>query len=77
MAARHDGITREAARRGWTPVWIYDDGGMSGRSLDGRSGVSAALRVLAAGEADALVVLKLDRLSRSLIGTRNHGPREV
>ena len=67
MAAQRDGITREAERRGWELVGIYEDGGASGRSLDGRPGLSAALGALAAGEADALVVLRLDRLSRSLI----------
>ena len=67
MAAQREGITREADRRGWHLVGIYEDGGVSGRSLDGRPGVSAALSALAAGEADALVVLRLDRLSRSLI----------
>lgn len=67
MAAQHEEIAREAARRGWRVIAIHDDGGASGRTLDGRPGLAAALRAVATGEADALVVLKLDRLSRSLI----------
>jgi DNA invertase Pin-like site-specific DNA recombinase len=67
LAAQRDGITQEAARRGWEVVAVYEDGGASGRSLDGRPGLSAALGAVAGREADGLVVLKLDRLSRSLI----------
>jgi DNA invertase Pin-like site-specific DNA recombinase len=67
LAAQRDGIARESDRRGWDLVTIHEDGGVSGRSLDGRPGLSEALRCLATGDADALVVLKLDRLSRSLI----------
>jgi DNA invertase Pin-like site-specific DNA recombinase len=67
MAAQRDAIAREAERRGWDVVAIHEDGGASGRSLDGRPGLSAALSAVAAGEADVVVVAKLDRLSRSLI----------
>ena len=41
--------------------------GASGKSLNGRSGLTAALAAVEAGEADGLVVAKLDRLSRSLL----------
>jgi DNA invertase Pin-like site-specific DNA recombinase len=67
LAAQRDGIVNEAARRGWEVVAIHEDGGASGRTLDGRPGLSAALSAVAAGDADGLVVAKLDRLSRSLI----------
>ena len=45
--------------------WV-EDAGYSAKNLD-RPGVQAALAALAQGEADALVVAKLDRLSRSLL----------
>jgi DNA invertase Pin-like site-specific DNA recombinase len=67
LAVQRDGIAREADRRGWELVAMYEDGGASGRSLDGRPGLSDALRAVGTGDADALVVLKLDRLSRSII----------
>lgn len=43
------------------------DAGASGRRLDGRPGLSAALGVVEGGGANGLVVAKLDRLSRSLL----------
>ncbi len=43
-----------------------EDAGRSGKDLN-RAGISEALRLLAAGEASALVVTKVDRLSRSLL----------
>lgn len=39
----------------------------SGRSLSGRPALAGALETLASGEAQVLVVSKLDRLSRSLL----------
>jgi DNA invertase Pin-like site-specific DNA recombinase len=67
LVAQRDAIIREADRCGWDLLAIHEDGGASGRSLDGRPSLSAALRSVAAGKADALLVAKLDRLSRSLI----------
>ena len=67
LAAQRDAITSEAARRGWEVIAIHEDRGLSGRCLDGRLGLSAALSAVEAGEADGLVVAKLDRLTRSLI----------
>ncbi len=63
-------IHQEAERRGWAIVEVHRDVGVSGRRLDGRLGLSEALRTIEGGEADALVVAKLDRLSRSLIASR-------
>lgn len=63
--AQRDAIQAEAIRRGWTVGWI-EDRGYSAKDLR-RPGVAAALDALAAGKADALVVAKLDRLSRSLL----------
>ena len=45
--------------------WV-EDRGCSAKDLR-RPGIREALRLLAAGDADALVVAKLDRLSRSLL----------
>jgi DNA invertase Pin-like site-specific DNA recombinase len=39
----------------------------SGKSRTGRPGLTAAITAVEAGDADALVVAKLDRLSRSLL----------
>ena len=66
LEAQKRAIIREAERRGWTLFRIYEDV-LSGKSLNGRHGLLAALDVLETGEATVLVVAKLDRLSRSLI----------
>ncbi len=58
--------TAECERRGWHLVELIEDAGFSAKNMK-RPGVEEALRVLKAGEASALVVAKLDRLSRSMI----------
>lgn len=65
MTAQRDAIQREADARGWSVRWI-EDAGVSARSLN-RPGLDEALRLLADGDADLLVVSKLDRVSRSVI----------
>ena len=62
--AQRAAIAAEAERRGWEVTW-KEDPGKSGRSLE-RPAVREALAMLAAGEASALVVSKLDRLTRSV-----------
>jgi DNA invertase Pin-like site-specific DNA recombinase len=57
-------LEADIARRGWEPVWLSDEGA-SARTIY-RPALTEALRMLAAGEAGALVVAKLDRLTRSL-----------
>ena len=47
-------------------VGIESDAGVSGKRMANRPALQRALAVLKAGEADGLVVLKLDRLSRSI-----------
>ena len=59
-------IAEELERRGWELAAGITDDGISGSTLE-RPGISEALEMLAAGEADALIVAKLDRLSRSLL----------
>jgi DNA invertase Pin-like site-specific DNA recombinase len=66
LAAQRAAIEAEATRRGWTVVAVYEDAGVSGKSTKGREGLSAALAAVEAGNAAAIVVAKLDRLSRSL-----------
>lgn len=69
VAAQRATLEAEATRRGWTVRWI-EDCGYSASNLN-RPGVIAALALLAHGEADALAVAKLDRLSRSVIDFAN------
>src|SRR5664279_3355479 len=59
-------LTAEIAHRGWDLVDLIVDEGESGKDLD-RPGIRSALDRIAAGEADALVVTKLDRLTRSVL----------
>jgi DNA invertase Pin-like site-specific DNA recombinase len=66
LEAQRQAISAEAERRGWTILETIEDAGYSARSLK-RPGVQAALETLRRGDADALVVSKLDRLSRSLL----------
>lgn len=65
LAAQRQAIQAEGDRRGWSIRWT-EDPGYSAKDLK-RPGIQTALGMLRAGEADALVVAKLDRLSRSVI----------
>lgn len=65
LAAQKTTVLAEVERRGWTFETMYADVA-SGKSMRGRTDFAAALAVLAKGEADVLVVAKLDRLSRSV-----------
>ncbi|MGB8652865.1 MAG: recombinase family protein [Mycobacteriales bacterium] len=67
LAAQRAAIEGDAARRGWEIVAVHEDAGASGKSLTGRVGLSAALDAVSHGQADVLLVSKLDRLSRSLV----------
>ena len=67
LEAQRSAITLEAERRGWELVQVFEDAGVSGKSMSGREGLRAALEAVESGQADALVVSKLDRLSRSLL----------
>lgn len=59
-------MEKEVALRSWTLRAHFTDAA-SGRSMDDRPALVDALALLDAGEADGLIVAKLDRLSRSLI----------
>ena len=60
-------VTAEAARRGWELVATHRDVGISGKSVARPVGLAAAIEDVETGRAHALVVAKLDRLSRSLL----------
>jgi DNA invertase Pin-like site-specific DNA recombinase len=64
LEAQRAAINAEVTRRGWDLVEIFTDTA-SGKSLSRRPGLEDALAVLEGGGATALVVAKLDRLSRS------------
>ncbi len=66
IEAQRAAIIAEAEKRGWTILTVVEDAGYSGKDLK-RPGVQEALTTLADGGADALVVAKLDRLSRSML----------
>lgn len=65
LAAQKQTIHLEVERRGWQFETMYGDVA-SGKSMKGRKDFGRALGALADGEADVLVVAKLDRLSRSV-----------
>lgn len=65
LAAQRSAIEAEVERRGWRLVAIHEDT-LSGKTLN-RPGVAAAISAVERGEAAALIVAKLDRLSRSLV----------
>jgi DNA invertase Pin-like site-specific DNA recombinase len=64
IAAQRASIEAEAQRRGWEVEFI-EDAGVSAKTLD-RPGMASALAKLTAGEANTLVVSRLDRLARSM-----------
>lgn len=66
LEAQRQVIEAEAAHRGWQLGQVYVDVA-SGGSLKRRTELQEALAVLDAGEAQVLIVAKLDRLSRSLL----------
>lgn len=66
MKAQRRAIAEAVEARGWSLIGIEEDV-RSGGSTNGRHGLERALKALDAGEAEVLVVAKLDRLSRSLL----------
>lgn len=59
-------IRAEVARRGAELVSVEIDGGISGTSTKHRDALARALDLIRSGQADGIVVSKLDRLSRSV-----------
>jgi len=66
LDAQRRAIAAECKRRGWELVETIEDAGYSAKDLK-RPGMQEALRALEAAEGKALVVAKLDRLSRSML----------
>lgn len=66
LQSQCDAINAECERRGWQLIDSVEDAGYSAGTLK-RPGIGQALERLRDGEADALVVAKLDRLSRSML----------
>jgi DNA invertase Pin-like site-specific DNA recombinase len=66
LEAQRCAIRDECGRRGWHLTKIHEDAA-SGRAIAGRPGLKAALTDLESNGVGALVVAKLDRLSRSLL----------
>lgn len=64
IEAQRTAISAEALRRGWEVEWV-EDAGRSGKDIN-RPGMTRALDLLRRRETEALVLSKLDRLSRSL-----------
>lgn len=66
LAAQKKAILAESERRGWELLEVVaEDSGASAKSLK-RPGIQRALETLRGGEADILLVAKIDRLTRSL-----------
>lgn len=67
LEAQRAAIVAECDRRGWTLREVFEDAGVSGKSMKGRPALESALEAVQSGQAGGLVVAKLDRLSRSLL----------
>jgi DNA invertase Pin-like site-specific DNA recombinase len=66
LEAQERAIRTEAERRDWELVDVVSEIG-SGKSADGRLRLQETLSRLDGGEADVLVIARLDRLTRSLL----------
>jgi len=65
LKAQRAAIEDECARRGLELLAVYEDAGVSAKTTD-RPALRAALEDLERGQGDALMVAKLDRLTRSV-----------
>lgn len=65
LEAQRTAIRAEAERKGWTLTAIYEDVA-SGKTMRGRTGLDEAVSAIESGDAGALIVTKLDRLTRSV-----------
>jgi len=65
LAAQRHRIEAQAVASDLDLVTIYEDAGVSAKTL-ARPGLSAALAALDAGQADGLLIFKLDRLTRNV-----------
>jgi DNA invertase Pin-like site-specific DNA recombinase len=65
LDAQQSLLADEASRRGWDVEFVVDEG-LSAKSVEGRPALVDALERLDRGEADVLLTLRVDRLSRSV-----------
>jgi len=65
LEAQRHAIRAECTRRGWDLQAVLEDRGASAKGLQ-RPGLTSALTAVESGGAGAIVVAKVDRLSRSL-----------
>lgn len=66
LDAQQRSLTNAAAMYGYEDFEILREEGRSGKSISGRPLMKHALELLEKGEANALIVTRLDRLSRSV-----------
>ncbi|GJF17805.1 hypothetical protein NGTWS0302_16760 [Mycolicibacterium cyprinidarum] len=65
LAAQRTAIETVANARGWVIIAWHEDGGVSGgKAPQLRPGLAAALEAVQTGQAERLIVAKIDRLSR-------------
>lgn len=65
MEAQERSLRQAAEIAGYAEVLVLREEGISGKSLRNRPALTEALRLLSTGQAAALLVSKMDRLSRS------------
>jgi DNA invertase Pin-like site-specific DNA recombinase len=66
LDAQRSALRAEADRRGWTIEFVSDEGVSGAVRPERRPGLSRALQRLDRGEVSALMVVRLDRISRSV-----------
>lgn len=66
LDAQKAALTAEADRRGWDIRFVSDEGVSGKVPPSKRAGLGPALTALDAGDADALMAIRLDRVSRSV-----------
>lgn len=66
LSAQRLALQQGTSVRGWQVVEVVEDAGLSAKNLK-RPGLLRALAMVERGEAEVLMVAKLDRLSRSLL----------
>jgi DNA invertase Pin-like site-specific DNA recombinase len=65
LAGQETALRKHADNQGWD-IEIISEPGVSGKSLTARPGITAALLRLSRGEADHLLAIGMDRISRSV-----------
>ncbi len=68
LSEQEERLRKYCEAMGWVLVKIYTDGGFTGANMD-RPALQEMIKAIEKGEADIVLVDKLDRLSRSLFDT--------